>query len=71
MTARFHSIAVHRYAVPAWLLGRLEDWLLHASPETIEDWDDFTGPCGARIEDIAYMLGHWSIRMRNLAGIRP
>lgn len=55
----------------AWLLGRLEDWLLHAQDETIEDWATFSGHGGARIDDIVYVLGQWSIRMRNLAEGRP
>lgn len=54
----------------AWLLDRAEDWLLHAQPETVEDWNDFTGPGGPRINDVIYLLGHWTVRMRALADRR-
>ena len=50
-----------------WLLARLDDWLLHADPETAADWADFTGSCGPRMQDVIYVLGQWSIRMRHLA----
>lgn len=68
-----HYAAVHVEELDewAWLLARLEDWLLHARPETVEDWDEFSGPGGARIGDVVYVLGHWAIRMRNLAEGRP
>ncbi len=55
----------------AWLLGRIEDWLLHAHDETIADWAEFSGPCGTCIDDVTDMLGDWSVRMRNLAQGRP
>jgi len=50
-----------------WLLTRLEDWLLHADPETADDWTEFSGLGGPRLEEVIYVLGHWSIRMRQLA----
>lgn len=55
----------------AWLLGRLEDWLAHACDETVEDWNDFTGPCSARIDDVVYVLDHWTVRMANRAEGQP
>jgi hypothetical protein len=67
---RYAAVSVEELDDWAWLLGRLEDWLLHASDETIADWAQFTGPCGARLEEIIYVLGHWSVRMGDLAGIR-
>lgn len=51
----------------AWLLTRLEEWFLQAWPDTRDDWAEFTGPCGPRFDDVIYVLGNWSIRMRNLA----
>jgi hypothetical protein len=68
---RYAAVAVDELDEWAWLLGRLEDWLLHASTETVEDWVDFTGPCGPRLEQIVYMLGHYSLRMRHLAEGHP
>ena len=64
---RYAAVAVEELDEWAWLLGQLEDWLLHASQGAIEDWHDFTGPCGPRIEHITYVLGHWSVRMRRLS----
>lgn len=64
---RYAAVHVEELDEWAWLLGRLEDWLLHASEETIEDWAEFSGPCGAGIEQVLYVLGHWSVRMRRLA----
>jgi len=52
----------------AWMLSRLEDWLgHHAGPETVDDWADFAGPGGVRLDQIVYVLGHWVPRMRALA----
>lgn len=65
---RYAPVHVEELDEWAWLLDRLEDWLSHAQPETIEDWDDFPGP---GIDDVVYVLGHWSIRMRNLAEGQP
>lgn len=64
---RYAAVHVEELEEWAWLLARLEDWLLHAADETVADWNDFTGPCGTRVEDITYVLGHWSVRMRRLA----
>lgn len=64
---RYAAVHVEELDEWAWLLGRLEDWLRHASDETVEDWDHFTGPCGTPIQDVVYVLGHWAVRMRNLA----
>jgi hypothetical protein len=68
---RYAAVAVDELDEWAWLLGRLEDWLLHAATETVEDWVNFTGPCGPRLEQIVYMLGHYSLRMRHLAEGHP
>lgn len=62
--APVHVDELHEWA---WLLSRIEDWLLHAEEETITDWTRFTGPCGIAIDDVIYVLGHWSVRMNNLA----
>lgn len=64
---RYAPVHVEELDEWAWMLGRLEDWLAHAQDETIEDWATFAGHGGARIDDIVYVLGNWSIRMRNLA----
>lgn len=68
---RYAAVHVAELDEWAWLLARIEDWLLHAHHETIADWAEFSGPCGPRIHDITDMLGHWSVRMRNLAQGRP
>lgn len=68
---RYAAVHVEELDEWAWLLSRLEDWLLHAQPETIDDWNHFTGPSGPRLDDIVYVLGHWTIRMRALAEGRP
>lgn len=64
---RYAAVHVEELDEWAWLLGRLEDWLAHTQPDTADDWAEFTGPCGSRLDDIVYVLGHWVIRMRNLA----
>ena len=64
---RYAAVHVEDLDEWAWLLGRLEDWLLHAADETVEDWAEFAGPCGTRLGDVVDMLGHWVIRMRALA----
>lgn len=64
---RYAAVHVEELDEWAWLLARLGAWLEHASDETVKDWAEFAGPCGARIEDIVYVLGHWNIRMRALA----
>ena len=64
---RYAAVHVEELDEWAWLLGRLEDWLGHADPDTAQDWDSFSGPSGARIEEVVYVLGHWTIRMRNLS----
>lgn len=64
---RYAAVHVEELDEWAWLLGRLEDWLTNADIETVRDWNEFTGPCGASIDNIVYVLGHWSVRMRNLA----
>lgn len=64
---RYAAVAIEELDEWAWLLGQLEDWLLHAHDGTVEDWHDFTGPCGPRMKEVIYVLGHWSVRMRRLA----
>lgn len=64
---RYVAVAVEELDEWAWLLGRLEDWFAHAAPATRADWNDFAGPCGTGLDEIVYVLGHWNVRMRNLA----
>jgi hypothetical protein len=67
---RYAAVAVEELDEWAWLLTQIEDWLLHAHPDTIADWNEFNGSCGSvhpRLAHVTYMLGHWAIRMRNLA----
>lgn len=64
---RYAAVPVEELDDWRWLLTRLEDWLLRADPEIAADWAEFTGPCGPKLEEITYVLGQWSIRMRNLA----
>ena len=68
---RYAAVPVEELGEWAWLLAQLEDWLAHAQPDTAEDWAAFAGPCGTRLEDIVYVLGHWVLRMTNLGGGRP
>ncbi len=68
---RYATVHVEEIDEWAWLLGCLEDWLLHAQPETAADWAAFSGPCGPRLEDVVHVLGHWGVRMRALAEGRP
>lgn len=68
---RYAAVAVEELDEWAWLLGRLEDWLAHAAPDTEVDWNDFAGPGGTRLKDVVYVLGHWAVRMANLAEGRP
>lgn len=64
---RYAAVPVEELDDWRWLLTRLEDWLLRDDPEIAADWAEFTGPCGPKLEEIIYVLGQWSIRMRNLA----
>lgn len=68
---RYAAVHVEELDEWAWVLGRIEDWLLHASEETVACWAAFCGPRGAPIEDLTDLLGRWSIRMRDLAQGRP
>lgn len=68
---RYAAVHVEELDEWAWLLGRIEDWMLHAHDETIADWAQFAGPCGVRIDDVTDMLGRASVRMRDLAQGRP
>lgn len=64
---RYAAVHIEELDEWAWMLGHIEDWLLHAAEETIEDWGEFTGPCGPRLDHVTDVLGHWSVRMRRLA----
>jgi hypothetical protein len=47
----------------AWLLGEVEDWLLHTDELVLGDLDRFLGPAmlpTARAADIVERLGHYS-----------
>lgn len=55
----------------AWLIARIEDWLLHAGDDTIADYHEFTGHRGPGVDDVTYTLGRMVVRMRNLAEGRP
>ncbi len=68
---RYAAVHVEELDDWAWLLGRVEDWLLHADDETIADWAAFSGFSGARIDDVIDTLGRASVRMRDLARGRP
>jgi hypothetical protein len=68
---RYALVHVEELDEWAWLLGRVEDWLLHAGDDTVVDWTGFAGPCGARIDDVTDLLGRASVRMLDLARGRP
>ena len=36
----------------------------HAGHDTVEDWAEFAGPGGIRLEHVTYVLGHWSRHAR-------
>ncbi|MGQ0616403.1 MAG: hypothetical protein ACT4PW_05350 [Acidimicrobiia bacterium] len=64
---RYAAVHVEELDEWAWMLAQLEDWLLHAAAETVEDWGEFCGPCGPGLDQVIYVLGHWTVRMRRLA----
>jgi hypothetical protein len=68
---RYAPVHVDELDQWAWLLGRVEDWLLHAHDETVADWAQFAGPQGQDIADVTDALGRTSVRMRDLAAGRP
>lgn len=48
----------------AWLLGQVEDWLLHTDQYVTDDLDYFLGPPllgHTRADDVVERLGHYSI----------
>lgn len=57
-----------------WLLGRLEDWLLHASDEVIDELGDFVNhhyPRGAVLH-VTDTLGRYCVELRHRGeGPRP
>lgn len=65
------AIYLHDLTDWAFLTERLECWLAHSSPATRADYDAFLvdrfGPAdGPRLDDIVWMLGAMSARMRAL-----
>jgi hypothetical protein len=47
----------------AWLLGEVEDWLLHTDDVVLDDLDRFLGPTcfgATRATDVVELLGHYS-----------
>ena len=68
---RYASVHIEELDEWAWLLGRLGDWMTHASPDTTNDWNTFFGPCGPHLNDVTYVLGHWTVRRHTLANRRP
>ena len=68
---RYAAVHVEELGEWAWLLGRVEDWLLHAHHETVADWAQFAGPCGEGIDEVTDTLGRATVRMRDLAQGRP
>ena len=68
---RYAPVFVDELDEWAWLLGRVEDWLLHADHDTVADWARFAGPCGERSDELTDTLGRASVRMRDLARGRP
>lgn len=47
----------------AWLLGEVEDWLLHTDDVVLDDLDRFLGPAvlgATRAADVVERLGHYS-----------
>lgn len=48
---------------PAWLLGEVEDWLLHAEQAVLDDLDRFLGPVvpgNPRAGEVIDLLGRYS-----------
>lgn len=68
---RYAAVHVEELDEWAWLLARVEDWLLHARDETGDDWAEFFDPDGPRLGDVAEEFGQWTLRMRALAQGRP
>lgn len=68
---RYAAVHVEELDEWAWLLGRIEDWLLHADEDTIACWAAFCGPRGERIDEVTEALGRATVRMHNLAQGRP
>lgn len=68
---RYAAVCVEELDHSAWLLGRIEDWLLHAHDDTIADWAQFAGPCGEDIDEVIDTLGRATVRMPDPAQGRP
>jgi hypothetical protein len=49
------------------LVGFIEDWLLHAQPETLADLDAFAAPGTGHAERVIAELGNTAVRFRHLA----
>ncbi len=62
------SVAVEPDELTDWadMLSMIEDWLLHASDETIADYDDFS-PWRLPIDRLIDILGNYTLRMHHLA----
>jgi len=65
------AIYLHDLTDWAWVAERVEWWLTNSSAATRADYDAFLvdrfGPCdGPRLDDIVWMLGAMSVRMRAL-----
>jgi hypothetical protein len=50
----------------AWLVALVEDWLLHASDETVAELAHFCGP-NRHVRTVIGKLGAASIRLRSIA----
>lgn len=68
---RYAPVGIEELDEWAWLIARIEEWLLHAGDDTIADYNESTGPCGPSVDDVTYTLGHMVVRMRNLAKGQP
>ncbi|HET6952868.1 MAG TPA: hypothetical protein VFI47_20970 [Acidimicrobiales bacterium] len=56
----------------AWALGHLEDWLLHADPDTHRDLNEFCRGTSTNPDHLIDTLGHLSILIhRQLRAINP
>lgn len=49
------------------LVGFIEDWLLHAEPETLADLNEFIGPGYRTAARLTEELGTTAVRLRHLS----
>ncbi len=66
---RYAAVPVAELDAWAWMLSRLQQWLAHAGHDTVEDWANFAGPCGLRLDQVVYVLADWTPRIRALAEV--